>query len=60
MAAALGGAVKTVSVDMSKTYLQWGMENFKLNSLDVNKHEFIQADSLAWLAKDQGRKFDLI
>ncbi len=60
VAAALGGAVKTVSVDMSKTYLQWGMDNFKLNSLDVNKHEFIQADCLSWLSKDQGRKFDLI
>lgn len=60
VAAALGGATKTVSVDMSKTYLQWGMENFKLNSLDLSKHEFIQADCLAWLSTDGDSKYDLI
>lgn len=60
VAAALGGAKSTVSVDMSKTYLQWGMENFKLNNLSLENNEFIQADCLAWLSKDQGRLFDLI
>lgn len=60
VAAALGGANSTVSVDMSKTYLQWGMDNFKLNNLNLKKHEFIQADCLSWLSKDQGRQFDLI
>lgn len=60
VAAALGGASSTVSVDMSKTYLNWGIENFKLNRLATDSHEFIQADCLAWLSQDQGRKFDLI
>ena len=31
--AAVGGA-KTVSVDMSKNYLNWGQDNFKLNSIN--------------------------
>lgn len=60
VAAALGGATRVVSVDMSKTYLNWGMENFKLNSLSLENNDFIQADCLAWLSKDQEEKFDLI
>ena len=60
VAAALGGAKSTVSVDMSKTYLEWGMENFRFNSLSTDNAEFIQADCLAWLSQDQGKAFDLI
>lgn len=60
VAAALGGAKSTVSVDMSRTYLEWGMENFKLNHLATDKAQFIQADCLAWLSQDQGLLFDLI
>lgn len=36
VAAALGGAVRTTSVDMSRTYLDWGRENFKLNGMDLD------------------------
>ena len=60
VAAALGGASRVVSVDMSNTYLNWGMDNFKLNSLSLENADFIQADCLAWLSKDQEEKFDLI
>lgn len=60
VAAALGGAKSTVSVDMSRTYLEWGMENFKLNHLATDKSQFIQADCLAWLSQDQGLEFSLI
>jgi 23S rRNA (guanine2445-N2)-methyltransferase / 23S rRNA (guanine2069-N7)-methyltransferase len=60
VAAALGGATRVVSVDMSKTYLNWGMDNFKLNSLSLDNTDFTQADCLAWLSKDQEEKFDLI
>ena len=60
VAAALGGAKSTVSVDMSKTYLEWGIENFKQNALSLENSEFIQADCLSWLSSDHGRLFDLI
>lgn len=61
VAAAKGGAVSTLSVDMSRTYLQWGMENFDLNHLDTQgSHEFIQADCLSFLSRDFERTFDLI
>jgi len=54
-----GGAVETVSVDMSNTYLDWGKENLKLNGFSQSGHQFIQADCMRWLdtAKE---KFDLI
>ncbi|AFJ43878.1 bifunctional 23S rRNA (guanine(2069)-N(7))-methyltransferase RlmK/23S rRNA (guanine(2445)-N(2))-methyltransferase RlmL [Francisella orientalis] len=56
--AALKGA-KTTSVDMSNTYLEWGKNNFELNSLDIKKHNFIQADCTRWL-KSNSEKFDVI
>lgn len=34
--AALGGATRTCAVDMSRTYLDWGRENFKLNNIDLH------------------------
>lgn len=56
--AALAGA-STTNVDLSNTYLAWAEENFRLNSLDVSRHQFIQYDCLDWLkvTRDQ---FDVI
>ncbi|MDF9400862.1 bifunctional 23S rRNA (guanine(2069)-N(7))-methyltransferase RlmK/23S rRNA (guanine(2445)-N(2))-methyltransferase RlmL [Vibrio sp. 1180_3] len=57
--AACGGAKSTMTVDMSKTYLEWAKENLKLNGQIGRQHSFEQADCLQWLdnAKEQ---FDLI
>ena len=61
VAAAVGGASSTLSVDMSRTYLEWGLENFALNDIALGeKHEFLQADCLTYLSTDSDRKFDLI
>jgi 23S rRNA (guanine2445-N2)-methyltransferase / 23S rRNA (guanine2069-N7)-methyltransferase len=57
--AALGGATKTVSVDLSNTYLNWGRRNFALNGLDDSKHQFIDSDVMLWL-KQCKEKFDVI
>ena len=57
--AALGGAARSVSVDMSKTYIDWARRNFELNGLSPRQHELIQADCLTWLEKTPG-EFDLI
>lgn len=61
VAAAMGGA-KVTSVDMSATYLNWALENFKLNDLDPKAHEFQQADVLKYLPemKERNQKFDII
>jgi 23S rRNA (guanine2445-N2)-methyltransferase / 23S rRNA (guanine2069-N7)-methyltransferase len=48
--AALGGADRVTSVDMSKTYLDWARDNFELNSLaDSTNYEFVLADCVELL-----------
>ncbi|WP_432453153.1 bifunctional 23S rRNA (guanine(2069)-N(7))-methyltransferase RlmK/23S rRNA (guanine(2445)-N(2))-methyltransferase RlmL [Agarivorans sp. QJM3NY_29] len=58
--AALGGAKKVTTVDMSNTYLNWAKDNFRLNQLPINKHEFIRADCMAWLKTQISQRWDLI
>ena len=56
--AALAGAL-TTNVDLSKTYLTWAEDNFKLNHIDVSKHQFVHYDCLSWLTITRD-KFDVI
>lgn len=60
--AALGGASRTTSVDLSRRYLDWLRANLALNDLAEGPHEIIRADCLRWLATaaDQARRYDLI
>jgi 23S rRNA (guanine2445-N2)-methyltransferase / 23S rRNA (guanine2069-N7)-methyltransferase len=44
---------------MSRTYLNWGRENFRLNKINDELHKFIQADCLHWLREDKG-SYDII
>ena len=53
--AALGGA-QTTSVDMSQTYLSWAEQNFKLNQISPEGHEFVNRNALEYLRKKQGQK----
>lgn len=61
VAAAAGGA-HVVSVDLSRTSLDRGRENFRLNGLDDTAHEFITGDVADWLRRfaKRGRHFDII
>lgn len=56
--AAIAGAV-TTNVDLSNTYLNWAKTNFQLNHLNPMRHQFIQADCMAWL-KETIERFDVI
>lgn len=56
--AALAGAV-TTNVDLSNTYLRWAEENFRLNRLDLKRHQFIQQDCREWMKISRDR-FDVI
>ncbi len=47
--AAGGGARSTTSVDLSKTYLAWSEDNFRLNALDPRHHRVVHDDCLRWL-----------
>ena len=59
--AAAGGAASVVSVDLSKTYLNWAADNFALNALeDTVKYQFVHADVLQYLDEIEPGSFDII
>ncbi|MCC6324186.1 MAG: hypothetical protein DCC43_14825 [Candidatus Brocadia sp.] len=60
--ASLGGAARTINVDLSKKAIEWSKRNFFLNHLDANNHEFIVGDVWDWtkLFQKKGRTFDMI
>lgn len=74
--AAIGGARRTVSVDLSNTYLDWAARNLELNGFHGEvfarppqvtpnaAHALIRADCLQWLAAQAAQshppQFDLI
>ena len=62
VAAALGGAASTVSVDVSRKYLEWGKRNLAVNGVDLEPHRFICSDIFDYYrrAERQGHRFDLL
>lgn len=58
--AAAGGAASTLSVDMSSTYVEWGLRNFALNQLDENQHRYVREECSNWIAQAAEESFDLI
>lgn len=59
VAAALGGARESVSVDLSPTYVAWAERNFRLNGLDLRRHSLVQDDAVRWLGQCRER-YELI
>nr|HPQ97779.1 bifunctional 23S rRNA (guanine(2069)-N(7))-methyltransferase RlmK/23S rRNA (guanine(2445)-N(2))-methyltransferase RlmL [Thiolinea sp.] len=55
--AAMGGAQRVDSVDMSQTYLDWAQANFRLNGFRPSPYtwRFIRANAVEWLAGCRGR-----
>ncbi|BBH51945.1 class I SAM-dependent methyltransferase [Fluviispira sanaruensis] len=62
VAAAYGQAERITTVDMSNTYLKWAEENFKINKISLEQHEFIRADIMTWLptVSYRAKKYDFI
>jgi len=60
--AAAGGAASTTSVDLSRTYIEWGRRNLALNALTGEAHAWVQADCREWLtdAARGSQRFDLV
>lgn len=58
--AAVGGASRSLSLDMSNTYLDWARHNWRLNHLDESRHQLERVDCLAWLAAPVQGRYDLI
>ena len=58
--AAAGGADEVVTVDLSKTYLNWARKNMELNGfVDQSKYKFIQVDVLQYLKTAPENYFDI-
>jgi len=63
VAAAIGGAKRTVSVDASAAALERGRENLAYAGLlEGREHAFAAADAASWLARAarKGERFDLV
>jgi 23S rRNA (cytosine1962-C5)-methyltransferase len=62
VAAALGGAAKVTSVDLSGRALERGKANFAASGLPADAHDFVQADAVRYVrgAVKHGRRFDVI
>lgn len=61
VAAAQAGA-QTLTLDLSKRYLDWARQNLRANDLDPEEHDFIYGDALEWMDRlaRKGRTFDLV
>jgi 23S rRNA (cytosine1962-C5)-methyltransferase len=60
VAAAAGGAARTLSVDLSATYGAWARRNLDRNGFGPARHAVVRADALAWLEdRDAPERFDL-
>jgi 23S rRNA (cytosine1962-C5)-methyltransferase len=59
--AAAGGASEVVTVDLSKTYLQWAERNMQTNQFDEPvKNSFIHADVKQYLKTVPAESYDII
>lgn len=59
--AAMGGAKRVDTVDMSQTYLSWAEKNMKANGFtDPRRYGYIRADILQWLPGDLIDYYDII
>jgi len=59
VAAASGGAERTVSVDLSRNYLDWAKRNLELNGI-AGQHSLVESDVSAFVAGGAPDRFDLI
>lgn len=62
VASGVGGAKQITTVDASRTFLDWSKDNFRLNNLDPDQHEFFAQDSILFLEGSikRHRKWDII
>lgn len=58
--AVVGGAARSISVDMSATYLEWARRNLDLNDADPSRHLLVQEDCFKWLERPRRERYDLI
>ncbi len=60
VAAAIAGASKVTSVDISEEVISQAKKNFELNNIDLSKHEFISEDVFEYLNNKDISDFDIV
>lgn len=61
ISAALGGSRSTMSIDMSKTYTNWSIENFENNDLSLERNRLINKNVFDYLNDNKEKElFDII
>ena len=62
VAALAGGASRVLNLDLSRRWLDWGMDNYRLNGLAPDRHDFVDGDVFDWLRRfaRRGQTFDLV
>ena len=60
-----GGAISSLSIDMSRSYVDWAKRNFSLNSIVNESNEVLRENCLSWLEeaiseKNKKSQYDLI
>jgi 23S rRNA (cytosine1962-C5)-methyltransferase len=60
--AAVSAGATVVNLDLSRNYLDWGQENYRLNGLQPEESDFIYGDVFDWLTRfaKRGRRFDVV
>lgn len=58
--AAAGGATAVLTVDLSRTYLEWAQRNMALNGFTGNAYTYVQADVKEYLKQLPSSSYDLI
>ncbi len=59
--AAAGGARKTVTVDLSRAYLEWAADNMRLNGFEGEQHRFVVQDVATFIEEHSpGEMYDLV
>ena len=62
VAAAVGGASRVTTLDLSKNTLSWAEENLKLNEISADRTQTLAGDYFEWLPKlkRKGEHFDCV
>lgn len=59
--AADGAAKSTVSVDLSRNYLDWAKANLEINGLDGQQHRFVHQDTMQFIQEHPAKPtYDLV
>jgi len=62
VAALAGGAGRVLNLDLARSVLAWGQENYRLNGFEPDDRDFVFGDVFDWLARfaRRGEAFDLV